>query len=67
VQFVTGKALLLFDNLGEWPHTELDRVAIVEIEDVNKRDSGPEDSRRPLYVGAIATQDAEKSTGNRMF
>lgn len=67
VQFVTGKALVLFGNLGEWPHIELGRVAIVEIEDVNKCDAGPEDSLCPLQVGAIATQDAEKSRGNRMF
>ena len=33
------KALLLFGNLGEWPHMELDRVAIVRIEDVNQCDS----------------------------
>jgi len=35
VEFVPGKDLLFFGNLGGWPHVELERVVTVKIEDVN--------------------------------
>jgi hypothetical protein len=35
VEFLSGKDLLFFGNLGGWPHVELERVVTVKIEDVN--------------------------------
>src|SRR5258708_29514856 len=67
IKFVSGKVSLLFGNLGRRPYIELHRVVTVEIEDVKQCHPGPENSRPPFTKAAMATQDGEKSTGNRMF
>ncbi len=51
IEFVASDVLLLFGNLGECSHIELQCVMTVNVEDMNQRHSGPENSRRPLHIG----------------
>jgi len=51
IEFVSSKVLLLFDNLGKWPHIELNRVVTVEVEDVKQCHFGAEYGRGPFHIG----------------